>query len=89
MWSETRGRGVHWGEQVLCRVRKVSLHAHEERDEVFRLLEAVGGANTGSWMSAVKSCDFHFRKVTTVIIDILKKTRRLCVCRCHILFYNI
>lgn len=45
MWSEAGGRGVHSGEQTVQSRRKVSLHAHEEWDEVSYLLDAAGQTN--------------------------------------------
>lgn len=42
MWREAGGGGVHCGEQTVQSGVKVSLHAHEERDEVLYLLEAAG-----------------------------------------------
>lgn len=53
MWREAGGWGVHCWQQTVHGRQEVSLHTHEERDEVSYLLEAARQINVVSQRNSV------------------------------------
>lgn len=66
MWREARGWGVHCRQQTVHSRQEVSLHTHEERDEVSYLLEAARQIHVGSQKNSVMQIFLEKRRVGTL-----------------------